>query len=372
MPFGGFLTASIVAPVVGGIIGNITSSGDRAAAEQAMRDALAEINAIGAPPDLAREILLQRFEQVGVLTPELEEAVSLDAPKVAQIQEAPELRRAQMGALQILGQQAKGGLTAEGRSGLEEIQRQQERNTEAKRQQILQSFQQRGTGGAGAEMLSQLQAASAGAAQAGEERLKLQAQAQQAALQAASQYGSLGGQIRGQEFDIARARAAAEDQAAATRFQEATSRQTRNVASRNLAQQQNLAMRQRISEQNVAQQNAELQRQRAAEAQRYEFDLRRAQARAGARQGMAQQYQQQAGQTTGVWSGIGSSIGQGAAQAVAYQARANKPDGTPGGAVTPTPQRGAITGSNYVAPANEMFGVSSADELYERLGIPKP
>lgn len=321
------LTLSLLgmgASAIGGILGNVLSGGDRDAAMAAYQRALDEINAIGAPPDLAREIILQRFEQVGVLTPELEEAVALDAPKVAAIKEDPMLRKAQTTALQLLGERAKTGLGVEDRAALAQIQLQQARDTEAKRQQILQSYQQRGLGGAGVELASQLQAASAGAAQAGEEGLKLQAQAQRAALEAATQSGQLGSQIRGQEFDIARTKAAAEDETARARFNEAVARQQRNVATRMGVQQQNLATRQRIAEQNVAQQNAELQRQRSAEAQQYQLALQRAQARAGAQQGIGGAYAGQAQQTAGMWSGLGAGVGQGLIAGGTYLAKQDK------------------------------------------------
>lgn len=319
------------ASALGGILGNLFSGDDRDAAMRAYQQALAEINAVGAPPDLAREILLQRFEQVGVLTPELEEAVTLEAPKVAQIKEAPELRQAQMTALGLLGERAKTGFSAEDRAALAQIQLQQARDTEAKRQQILQSFQQRGMGGAGAELAAQLQAASAGAAQAGEEGLKLQAQAQRAALEAAMQSGQLGTQVRGQEFDIARTKAGAEDQAAMARFNEAVARQQRNVATRMGVQERNLATQQRVSEQNVAQANAELQRQRAAQAQQYQLGLQRAQLRAQAQQGIGAAHAGQAQQTAGMWSGMGSALGQGATAGGTYlagqQAKTSVPSG---------------------------------------------
>jgi hypothetical protein len=304
------LAVAAGAQILGGVIGNMASSGDRERAQDAYQRALAEIESIGAPPDLAKEIFLKNFQQVGVLTPEIEEAVSLDAPKVSQIKEAPELRKAQMTALQALGQRATTGRSAEDRAALAQLQLQQARDTEAKRQQILQSYQQRGMGGAGGELAAQLQAASAGSAQAGEQGVQLAAQAQRAALEAAREYGALGGQIRGQEFDIARTKAGAEDQAAVARFNEAVARQQRNVGARNQAQQYNLSTQQRIAEQNIAQSNAELQRQRNAQAQQYQLGLQRAQARAGAQQGMGGQYQQQAQQTAGMWSGIGSGAGR--------------------------------------------------------------
>lgn len=318
--------AAAAANTIGGVLGNLFSKDERDAATQAYQQALNEINAIGAPPDLAREIILQRFQQVGVLTPELEEAVSLDAPKIAAIKEDPMLRKAQTTALQLLGERAKTGFGVEDRAALAQIQLQQARDTEAKRQQILQSYQQRGLGGAGAELASQLQAASAGAAQAGEEGLKLQAQAQRAALEAATQSGQLGSQIRGQEFDIARTKAGAEDQAALARFNEAVARQQRNVATRMGVQQQNLATQQRVAEQNVAQQNAELRRQRDAQAQQYELEMRRAQLKATAQQNMGQLHAGQAQQTAGMWSGIGAGVGRGLTAAGAYGAKQTKPE----------------------------------------------
>ena len=330
------------ASAVGGLLGNILSGEDRRNAMQAYEQALAEINSIGAPPDLAREIMLQRFEQVGVLTPELEEAVNLDAPKVAAIQEAPELRKAQMTALELIGQRAATGMGPEDRARLAEIQLQQARDTEAKRQQILQSYQQRGLGGAGSELAAQLQAASAGSAQAGEQGLQLAAQAQRAALEAAREYGALGGQIRGQEFDIARTKAGAEDQAAMARFNEAVARQQRNVATRMGVQQQNLATRQRVAEQNVAQANAELQRQRAAEAQQYGLAMQRAQLRSAAQQGIGQAQAGQAGQTAGMWSGLGAGIGQGLIAAGVYGAKQNKPETAAASATKATAPTAAI------------------------------
>jgi len=319
---GTLYAAGVAASAIGGVLGNALSGDDRDQAMQAYQQALAEINAIGAPPDLARQIILQRFEQDGVLTPELEEAVALDAPKVAAIQEAPELRKAQMTALQLIGQRAATGMGPEDRARLAEIQLQQARDTEAKRQQILQSYQQRGLGGAGSELAAQLQAASAGSAQAAEQGTQLAAQAQRAALESAREYGALGGQIRGQEFDIARTKAGAEDQAAMARFNEAVGRQQRNVATRMGVQQQNLATRQRIAEQNTAQANAELQRQRAAEAQQYQLALQRAGMRSAAQQAIGQAYSGRAQQTAGMWSGIGTGIGR---VAGAYAAHSAKP-----------------------------------------------
>lgn len=315
-----------IAPIVSGTIGNILGSADRAAAERAAADAVAEIERLGAGPDLAREIFYKTFDLAGVLTPELEEAIDLDSPKVAAIKEDPMFKKAQTGALQLIGERAKTGFGVEDRAGLAEIQLKQARDTQAKIGQILQSYQQRGLGGAGPELAAQLQAASAGAAQAGEEGLKLQAQAQLAALEAASRYGALGGQIRGQEFDIARTKAAAEDETAMARFKEATSRQQRNVATRMNVQQQNLANRQRTADLNVAQTNEELLRQRQAEQQMYDNQVRVAQLRANARLGQSTQLQEQAAQTGQMYANIGAGTSRALAAYGAYGKSSDKKD----------------------------------------------
>lgn len=295
---------------LGGILGNVLSSGDRRRAMEAYDRALDEIKGMRAPPDLARTILLREFEQVGVLTPELEDVVNLASSSVEQIKEAPELRKAQITALQLLGERARAGFSAEDRASLAQIGLQLARDTEAKRQQILQSYQQRGLGGAGSELIAQLQGASAGSAQAGEEGIKLQSEAARAARESAAELGRLGGQVRGQEFDISRTKAEAEDRNALTRFNEAVARQQRDVATRMDVQRQNLAERQRIADLDTADKNAESRRQRDAEAQMHEFELRRVGLLSDAYRARAGGYLGQAQQTAGMLSGVGSAAGQ--------------------------------------------------------------
>jgi colicin import membrane protein len=309
-----------LANVAGGVIGGMASSSDRAAAAAASQKALKEIEAIGAPPDVAREILLREYKSAGVLTPEVEKQVDLGVSQVSQIKEAPELREAQMGALKRLQEASKAGFTPEARAVMQEARTQAQRDAQAKMQQILQQQQARGLAGAGSTLAAQLQAGSAAAAEEGEAAIKTGAAAAQAALSAAAQSGQLGSSIRGQEFDIARTKAGAEDQFALQRFNEAVSRQQRDVSARNIAQQANLAQQQRILDMNVAQRNAELQRQRQAEADRYRMEMQRAGMRAGAYSGEAQQRQQQAAQTQQGWSQIGQGFG-GAAMAAGQYAQ---------------------------------------------------
>lgn len=307
-----------LANVAGGIIGNMASSDDRKAAASASQRALQEIQRLGSPPDEAREILLREYQSAGILTPEIEKQVDLGVSQVSQIKEAPELREAQLGALKRLQEASKAGFTPEARATMQEARTLAQRDDQARRQQILQQQQARGLAGAGSTLAAQLQAASAAATEEGEAAIKTGAGASQAALSAVAQSGQLGSSIRGQEFDIARTKAGAEDQFALQRYNEAFSRQQRDVSSRNVAQQYNLAQQQLIMDKNINQRNAELQRQRQAESHRYQMEMERARMMASAYGGEAQQRQQQAAQTQQGWQQISGGVGGAAMAAGQY------------------------------------------------------
>jgi len=300
---------AIAAPIIGGLLGELFGAGDRQLAEEAMKEAFAEIDKVGAPPDVAREILLEKFNQVGLYTPELEQAVDIGVSKVAQIQEAPELREAQMGALRMLQEQSKTGLTAEDRVALNQMRKQVSTDAEAKRAQIIQNMQARGIAGGGAELAAQLQQAQSGANLGSEEADRLAAMAQQRAREALSQGASLAGEVRGQEFDIERDKAQAADEFQRFGVQQSIARQERNIAEQNSADRLNLGEKQRISEKNIGQSNLEKQRQRTAESEAYQLALDRAKAKAAAQTAKAGFYGGKAEDIGKVWSGVGTGVG---------------------------------------------------------------
>lgn len=311
MPLPLLAAGSVAGPILGGVLGGLFSGGARKKAEEQMRKALEEIEAVGAPPDLSREIILNKFQEAGLYTPELESAIDLGVSKVAQIQEDPALREAQTGALQLLQQRGKGGLNAEDRAAFNQLRSEVQRDSEAKRQQILQNMQARGLGGSGAELIAQLQASQSGDDRMSAEGDRIAATASQNALQAILQGGQLAGSVRGQDFDINQARAAAEDEVNRFNVQNAISRQSRNVGSKNEAQQSNLANKQNVMNMNTQQANQELYRQAEAKRQAWLDQMSRAQALANARTGQAQNYNQQADRTAQQWQSIGSGVGAG-------------------------------------------------------------
>lgn len=309
--------AAIAGPIIGGIIGNAAASGDREAARQAAAQAAAQLTSMGLPPDLSKQLILKEFQKAGTLTPEMEHEVNSGISQVSQIQEDPSLRNAQVAALNMFQQRSK-GLAPEDRAQLNGIRNQIASQEEAKRQQILQSFQQRGMGGSGAELAAQLAGAQSGANEASAQGDRLSAMASQNALQAMAQSGQLGGQIRGQDFDVNRTKASAADQFKQFDVQNQIARQARNVASANQAQAGNIQNTQNVSNANVQQANAETERANQAHQDYWNSLLQRNTAAANALNGQASNLQQQAGQTAGMWQGIGSGVGAGAGAYLNY------------------------------------------------------
>src|SRR5450432_1346793 len=100
--------AAVAGPVIGGIMGSKAAQANRDAALKASQSAQDMINQIGAPPDLAKEIVLENYKQAGILTPELEQTVNEQFVKYA-----PENKNtvdAQQQSLQALQKLAQTGM----------------------------------------------------------------------------------------------------------------------------------------------------------------------------------------------------------------------------------------------------------------------
>lgn len=304
----GSLIAAAAVGIGSAVVGQIAAAGDKQKAQDAMNAAYQQILSVGAPPDLSKEIIRDQLKQVGIYSPQLEDSITQETSKLAQIQEDPKLKDAQMQALQGLQQRGAQGLTAQERGAFNETRRNVEKEAEAKRQQVIQNLAQRGLAGGGAEIAAQL-----GASQSGDERLseegdRLAASAAQNALQATAQAGQLGGQIRGQDFSVNSAKAQAADELNRFNVSNQIARQQRNVANENQAQQQNLATQQQISNYNTQQANEERLRQAQAQRQNWQDQMSAAQARSNSLLGQGQYNQQQAQNTANAWQGVGQGI----------------------------------------------------------------
>lgn len=322
-PFTTALIAQGVAQIGGAIIGSFASRGDRQAAEEAQKKALAIIEQLGAGPDLARKIYLDQFQSAGVLTPEIEKAVTSVTSKVSQIKEDPRFKEAQLKALSALQERGQLGYTPEERLEMMQQQRAAEREAGAQRAGILEGLRARGLGESGAGLRAQLQSAD----ELAERQMMLgqqrSAQASQRALQSMVQAGQVAGQTRGQEFDIKRSLAGAEDEMNRFNVSNRMAQEQRRVAAENQARQFNLANQQAIMNMNTQAINAERTRQREAEQRMYQNQLAIAQMKSGAASAEAQQAAQRAGTTQQAWTQAGQGLGQMASSYGSYQQ--NKP-----------------------------------------------
>jgi hypothetical protein len=297
--------------VIGGILGSNAAAAGRRQQAAAAQAAYAQLQAIGMPPDLSREVILQHFQSQGALTPELEQTINLQASEVGQIKEDPSLRGSQMDVLNTLAQQSRGGLQAGDRAAYNELRASTQRDAEAKRQQILQQMQAQGQSGGGASLMAQLQASQGAADQQSAGADRMAAQASQNALNALSQRGQMAGNVRGQDFATAQAKAAAIDDRNKFLAQNSVAQQQRNIAAQNAAQAANLQNAQNLSNMNVGQTNTEALRQNQAKRDYFNDQLNLAGAKANALNNQGTMAVQGGQAQANMYTGMGNALAQG-------------------------------------------------------------
>jgi hypothetical protein len=302
---------SVVAPIIGGLLGQAAASGDRASAAAASAQALKALQDAGYPPDLSRQIVMQQFQTAGILTPELQTAINAGPSALQSIQEDPALKSAQSSALQLLQQQGRTGMDISSQTAMDQNRNQVASDTNAKMQQIQQNYQQRGMGGAGSELAAQLQGAQSGANRESSSANQIAAGAQQNALNAIGQSGNLAGQMRSQDFNVANTKAQAADQMNRFNVTNQIQRQQQNVAAQNAAQAGNLNNAQSVSNANTNVNNQEKLRENTAQQTYWNSMLDRGKAIAGQNNTNANADIARANQTAGSYANIGAGVGQG-------------------------------------------------------------
>jgi hypothetical protein len=262
-------------------------SGGGGGGAQELKKARRQYEQLDVPDIGEQEIVLEELASMGELTPEMLQALSLDPSAMEDISTDPRLAAAQMAALESLGQISKGGLTEGDMAAIEQARREVDSAQTAREQAILQDMQQRGIGGAGAELALKLASAQGAADRQGAASLDVVRDAQARALQALAAQGDLAGSVRGQDFGEQAQIAAAQDAIRQFNLQNQQRVQDQNVGLRNQAQQMNLGEMQRIAEANAAARNQEEMYNKALIQQQYQNEIQRA-------GGVAQQYQNMA------------------------------------------------------------------------------
>lgn len=304
--------ASVAGPVVGGIVGNSMSQGDRNAAMDAYNKAYSIYADMPIPDIEKQKLALQHPEVQGILQPYMEQAQQQAPSEMGNIAVDPKLQQAQMQALDTLSKMGATGLTAQDKMALNETRRQISGDEQSRQAQILQNMAQRGAGGSGMELAARLASSQAAADKGSQQTDQLLAMAQNRMLNAVSQAGSLGGQMQNQQFgeqaDIARAK----DLINQFNTQQAASTQQRNTSSLNSAQAANLGEKQRIADTGVNIANQQEQANKGLLQQEFTNKMARATGQTGALQNIANQDIANANRTAQMWQSIGSGVGQGA------------------------------------------------------------
>lgn len=128
------------------------------------------------------------------------------------ISEDPRLRQAQLDALSYLQNVGtSGGLTAEDKAQMAQINQETAQQEKAQRDAIMQNMASRGMSGSGAELAQQLAAQQGGANTRSMSGVQTVANAQKRALDAIQNSASLGSQIRGQDYQVSSDKARAQD-----------------------------------------------------------------------------------------------------------------------------------------------------------------
>lgn len=268
--------------MAGGIIGGQAQRDAATQAGDAQKAALSayfdKLDKVGMPPDQSALLILDQYQQAGLLTPQLEQAIADSANEFNNIKRNESARQQQINVLRQMSQYGRAGLTPDEAAEMRKSRQGVQQDLEAKQQQIIQNLAARGQAGGGAEIAARLGASQAAADRQSEEADRVSSLAQQRALQALISQSSMAQQLRGQDYSEDSARAEAENQMKRFNKENQIGLQMRNVTSQNQAQASNLANLQSLKNMNVQQANTEKYKQLDRQRQNWLDKLQYAQA----------------------------------------------------------------------------------------------
>lgn len=300
---------------LGGIIGGVINLADPPqGSKKYAKQALGLWRDLPEPEYDDRDIPWQQLLLAGEITPEIYEAVVTG--DVAQIQEDPQTREAQLRAMLGMEQVSREGLPLQDRLLAEEAQRAVGSEFGRANDAIMQNLAARGRAGGGSELAARLAASGAAAEMARGMGSDLAQQSVGNRLMALREAERMGGSIRGQDVQTANLNAQMQN-----RYNEWLSnlrtQAAQNAAqSRQAAQNANLQQRQRLSDANIlgrmgtAQQNQA--RRNDLQDRLFRARTQKVQGQTGALQGVAQaqlaREQAKAENIKGVAGGVGGIV----------------------------------------------------------------
>jgi Tfp pilus assembly protein PilP len=304
------LTLALIAggtQVVGGLIGNELSRGDRERAAGLSERMLREYENLTVPEKEALQLQLARYYSVGELDPRLEQLYTLGPSQAQTVTADPRLIQQQMANLQEMQSIVEaGGYDPAVKADLAAALKQQEQSIRANQEALRMQAEARGMQAAGATQALQAMAAQSEANRTAELQSKLAAEAYRNRLAALSGASAEAGRLRSTDVEEQMARARAADEIARFNIGAMQGREQRNVAAQREVEAANLAMRQRIAEANVGLTQKEEEARRQAEIDRFNMQTARLAGMSGATSTAAQAAAGQAQATQQMVSGIAS------------------------------------------------------------------
>lgn len=235
-----------------GFFSGILGIGKDSGAEALLQEATTGLKSLKSPTAEDLTYQLDQLVQQGVITPEQAKTYLQEGTSFSDISTDPRLRDAQMAALSSLQDIANsGGLTAIDKAKIGEITSRLGQEERGAREAIVQRSAEQGRGGTPLELAALLENQQGSATRASQEGADVAAMAEQRALEALTNAGNLGGQIRSQEFGEQSDIASAKDLMARFNAEHLNTSEEANAARRMTAQEQNLAERQRIADANA-------------------------------------------------------------------------------------------------------------------------
>ncbi len=281
------VVASAALPLIGGIFGpNIV--GDTGTPGEDFTSGIDELRAIQIPGVAEQLVNWDDLVQQGTLSPLEVQEIQMDPSKLRDFVATPEFKEAASEGLAELRNIAESGFSLQDQANMEEIRRRVAQQERGQREAILQSAQQRGVGGSGLEMASNLMSQQNAADRRALENLMTAARGEERRLGASQAAASLGSQLRGQEFGEARTMDEADRLINQFNAQMSMRKAEGDVGRTERAQAQNLAEKQRVHD---------INRQK-----RYEADLRN-------KQLMQQRFQNEMARGEGMMAGYGGKSG---------------------------------------------------------------
>lgn len=291
---------------LGGLLGGGKSE-DAKAAEQAVNDLETKYNI---PSEEARKIVYEKFQAIGALTPEMEQAILAAPSAFEKVTVDPTLGAAQRQALaNIQNKMNQGGLDLNDLADLQTLQLQTAQADKGRQDAIQQQMQQRGMGGAGSELAARLAASQASADQQSQRALAIAAQAQKNKAEQINQSFNMARGMSQDELSRAESLARARDVNEQFNVGQRSGTQQRNIASKNRAQEMDTDYARNIAENNTRMSNLQKTDDRAAKLGYAQDSNAKLAAIANARNAQAVQADQSAASNAQGWNNALTGIG---------------------------------------------------------------